>query len=116
MSTKEGVQGAIEFTKFVIALDSGLIAFMTGATFLGKLHSTIEIVAAIIVLALLAASLCAGVLVYMAAITMIDDADYNLASSHIRIPGQINVVCFAVGAAGVGVLAVLELFLKNNAA
>jgi hypothetical protein len=112
MSTKEGVQGSIEFTKFVIALDSGLIAFLTGATFLGKLHSPVEIVAAIIVLALLAASLCAGVLIYMAAITMIDDAKYDLAAPHIKMPGQINVICFAAGAAGVGILAVIELFLK----
>jgi hypothetical protein len=114
MSTKEGIQGAIAFTKFVITLDSGLIAFMTGASFLGKLSGSIEIAAAIFVLLLLTVSLCAGVAVYMAAITMIDTAVYDLASPYIRIPGQINILCFAGGAVGVGIMAVVELMLKKH--
>lgn len=111
-ASKDGLQNALEFTKFIVTLDSALIAFVTGATFLAHVGSAWEKAAAILTLLALAASLCSGIAVYMRAATMFGAEQYDLSDRYIAIPGIANVVCFALGAIGVGCLAVFELILK----
>jgi vacuolar-type H+-ATPase subunit I/STV1 len=108
---KDGLDSALEFTKFVITLDSGLIAFLTGAAFLASINEQWETVSVIVSLAFLVASVIAGVFVYMRVATMLSDAKYDLGDPWLSIPGAINVACFAFGAAGVAALAVIELVL-----
>src|SRR5581483_5128721 len=114
MAEKEGLNAAVEYTKLIITLDSGLIAFLTGTTFVARLHTGSEKLAIVAVLLLLGLSLCAGLVAYMRACTMLGSADYNLSDRYLSIPGMVNVVCFAVGVVGVGGLAVFELILKAS--
>lgn len=112
MSRKAGLDGALEFTKFVITLDSALIAFLTGATFLQNIANYWERALVILILAMLALSLGAGIFVYMRAATMLGDGRYELGDPHLRIPGAINVIFFALGAIGLSGLAAFELVLS----
>jgi hypothetical protein len=114
MAEKDGLQHALEFTKFVIAIDTALIAFVTGTSFLATIHSGWERCAITIVLTMLGLSLCAGLVVYMRAATMFSSANYDLADKHLRFPGIINVLCFGIGALGVGTLAIFDLILKAS--
>ena len=109
---KEGLDSALEFTKFVITLDSGLIAFLTGTTFLALVHEHWEIVAVLVSLAFLIASIAAGVFVYMRVATKLSDGDYDLEDPWLSIPGAVNVICFAAGTVGVAGLAVVKLIVK----
>ena len=68
---KDGIDSALEFTKFVITMDSALIAFITGATFLEKIDKPTEKWIASGILVAFAMSLAAGILVYMRVATML---------------------------------------------
>lgn len=108
---KEGLTTALEFTKFVITLDTALIAFVTGATFLEHIGTLPAKIAVIIILLVLAISIVAGILVYMRISTMLSEGKYDLGDSHLRTPGAWNVLCFGAGSGGVAILAVLQIVL-----
>jgi len=112
-SHKDGLDSALEFTKFVITLDSGLIAFLTGATFLASLGGRWEIISTLVSLTFLVASIVAGLFVYMRVATKLGAAEYDLSDPSLAVPGMINVMCFAFGAVGVAALAVISLVLSN---
>lgn len=112
MSTKAGLDSAVDFTKFVITLDSALIAFLTGATFLTHISGNTERVLIILALALLALSLGAGVLTQMRAATMLSSKTYDLGDQHLKVPGAINVLAFAAGAILVGAVAAFVLVVQ----
>lgn len=112
---KDGLDSAVEFTKFIITMDSGLIAFVTGTTFLSEVDPGLGRYAVLLALAALATSLVAGILVYMRSATMLSEGKYALNDRHLMIPGQVNVWGFAVGAVAVAALAVIELVLAPPA-
>lgn len=112
-AAKAGLESALDFTKFVIALDGALIAFITGATFLEKVDSGWQKIGVIIVLLILTTSLIGGIFVHMRTATMLGSGNYDLNDRHLAIPGMINVVGFALGAAGIGLLAILVLVLAE---
>ncbi|OYW21070.1 MULTISPECIES: hypothetical protein [unclassified Sphingomonas] len=114
MAEKAGLDYATDFTKFVIALDSTLIAFVTGATFLQKIEVFWEKVLVLLIVFLLVASLTAGIFVFMRAATMISTKNYDLEDPHLKMPGAINVIAFALGAIAIGVLAAFELVLEEE--
>jgi hypothetical protein len=109
---KEGLESALEFTRFVITVDTALIAFLTGATFLQRIDGLAEKIAVGMVLALLAASIGAGIFVYMRASTMLGQGNYDILDRHLSLPGRWNVLLFAAGAIGVAVLAVVQLLVE----
>lgn len=114
MTDKAGLESALEFTKFVITLDSGLMAFVTGTSFLADVNAVSEKVAVVIILLLLATSLVAGIFVYMRAATMFGETNYDLGDRHLSIPGKVNVAAFAVGAIGIGMLAIINIATSES--
>jgi hypothetical protein len=110
MSKKEGIDGALDFTKFTIALASALIAFVTGATFVQSIDNWWEKTVAICAIGSLVISVVGGIAVYMEAATMLSKGEYDLSKAWIKIPGQINVIMLAIGAAAIGLLAIFKLF------
>lgn len=113
MAQKEGLESALDFTKFVIAMDGALIAFVTGAAFLQDITSPLERGAALVALVALAVSIAAGILVAMETATKLSKGQYGLADKWIKIPGAVNVIAFAIGAVAVASLAAFELFLES---
>lgn len=109
---KDGLVNALDFTKYIVTFDTGLIAFLTGTAFLQKVTGRIEKTAVVVTIFFLAVSLIAGIIVYMRAAIQFSNNDYDLENRYLRVPGLINVVCFSLGALGVGILAVIELILK----
>jgi Co/Zn/Cd efflux system component len=112
--TKEGLESALDFTKFVITLDGALIAFVTGATFLTDITSGWEKAAALGALAALLISIAAGILVSMEIASKLSNGSYDLGDKHVKIPGMVNVISFALGAAAVSGLAAFELILESS--
>ena len=96
MSQKlEGIQSALDFTKYLIILAGGAIAFVIKPDFYGtdlllKILSTFSIVLLII-------SAISGLLVLSAGCVMLSRGDYSLAKPYIKIPGLVNVVSFGFG-------------------
>lgn len=113
MPKKDGLNSALDFTKFVITLDGALIAFVTGATFLQDIQNWWEILATILALAALLTSIVAGILVSMAVATMLSDGNYDLAHKPLSIPGMFNVIGFGLGSAAIAALATFELLIES---
>lgn len=115
MVQKAGLDSAVDTTKLVVTLDGGLIAFVTGATFLGNITSLSEKWSVVAALIFLSISLFGGMLVLLQAGTMYSNKTYALSSSWIRIPGLANLLGFALGAVAVGAMAVLTLVFRPPA-
>src|SRR4051812_29339348 len=86
---KDGLDSALEFTKFIITLDSGLIVFLTGTTFLALINQHWETVTVLASLALLITSVVAGMFVYMRVASMLSDGNYDLGDLGLSFPGAI---------------------------
>ncbi len=112
MPDKDGLASAIDFTKFIVALDGALIAFLTGASFLKQVDTSWEAAAVIVGLVLLAISLACGVLVFMRGSSMLSSRNYNLADPHLKIPGLLNVAAFTLGAVAVSLLTIISLMFE----
>ncbi|MBB3303297.1 hypothetical protein FHT72_006979 [Rhizobium sp. BK077] len=110
MPNKDGLDSAIEFTKLLISLDSALIAFASGTSFLATLPEPWQRISLVGALFFLLVSLTAGALVLMRAATMLSHQNYNLSDPHLKVPGVLNVLCFACGAAAISLLAVFVIF------
>src|SRR5664280_2471897 len=89
---KEGLQAAIDFTKYLITMAGGAIAFVIKPDYVGSadLKSL-----SIGVLVLLSISVVTGLLVVSAGSLMLGRGHYDLEDRYIKIPGLINVIAFA---------------------
>ncbi len=110
MPSKDGLDSAIDFTKLLITLDSALIAFATGTSFIATLPHLWQRLTLLAALFLLVISLSAGAFVLMRAATMLAEKNYNLQDKHLGLPGMTNVVCFAGGAVAICILAAFSIF------
>jgi hypothetical protein len=109
MARKAGLDLALDFTKFIIALDGALIAFLTGASFLQTLNGPGQRGVAILTLCALGLSMVAGILVYMRAATMASEGRYDLGDPHLRWPGVVNVLAFLIGSFALGSLTLFQV-------
>lgn len=106
---KEGLEKALEFTKFLIGLSGAFIAFLTGTTFLGSINSTVDRLTVTATIILFAVSSASGLMVWARGCTMMSQKAYDLMDRHIAIPGIVNVVAFGVAAVMLGILAGYKL-------
>lgn len=109
MPRKAGLDLALDFTKFIIALDGALIAFLTGASFLQTLNGAGQRGVVILTLCALGISMIAGILVYMRTATMASEGKYDLGDPHLRWPGVVNVLFFLIGAFALGSLTLFQV-------
>ncbi len=109
MARKAGLDLALDFTKFIIALDGALIAFLTGASFLQSLNGLGQRSVVILTLCALGISMIAGILVYMRVATMASEGKYDLGDPHLRWPGIVNVAAFLIGAFALGSLTLFQV-------
>lgn len=90
---KEGIQAAIDFTKYIITMAAGAVAFVIKPEYVGS--GCLKYLS-ILILVLLSASVIAGLFVFSAGCLMLARGNYDLEDNYIKIPGQINVITFAV--------------------
>jgi hypothetical protein len=92
---KEGLQTAIDFTKFLLTLAGGAIAFIIQPTYFSGSHllKTLSILA----LFLLTVCVVSGLLVFSGGSVMLANKDYDIESKYIKIPGMVNVISFGLG-------------------
>jgi hypothetical protein len=92
---KEGLQSAIDFTKFLLTLAGGGIAFIIQPTqFEGDGWIKAFSFAALVLLTICAVS---GLFVFSGGSVNLADGKYQLEDPWIKIPGIINVVSFGFG-------------------
>jgi hypothetical protein len=94
MVGKEGLQTAIDFTKYLLTLAGGAIAFVIQPTFFAgsdflKLLSIASIV-------LLTICVITGLLVFSRGCVMLAEKDYNLEDKRIKYLGMTNVISFGM--------------------
>lgn len=89
---KEGLQAAIDFTKYLLTLAGGAIAFVIQPTFFAG-DRTMKILA-IIALILLTVCVGSGLFVYSRGCVMLSNKNYDLEDKHIKWPGLANVISF----------------------
>jgi hypothetical protein len=94
---KEGLKGAIEFTKILLALSGGAIAFILQPTGGGLAGGTLT--GGLALLSLLALSICviSGLFVISGTCVLLAHREYDLENKYVKIPGLINVFSFAGG-------------------
>jgi hypothetical protein len=95
MTEKEGLQAAIDFTKYLLTLSGGAIAFIIQPNF----FSSGEPAKLLSLSSLAALVLCvlSGLVVFSAGAVMLARKNYDLEFRHIRWAGLINVFSFALG-------------------
>jgi len=92
---KEGIQSAIDFIKYILALAGGAIAFVIQPSFyetklLLKVLSSVGVV-------LLAASIISGIVAHSAGSVMLSRGNYDTNFSWFRFPGLIMLFAFGGG-------------------
>jgi hypothetical protein len=92
---KEGLQTAIDFTKFLLTLAGGAIAFVIKPEFFGQ--SPLLKYISIAALVLLTVCVISGLFVFSGGCMMLARKDYNLERKYVKLPGIINVVSFGLG-------------------
>jgi hypothetical protein len=92
MSQKEGLQTAIDFTKYLLTLAGGAIAFGIQPSFFAS-SSWLKGMA-LISLILLSVSMVAGMMVFSRGCVLLSEGKYRLEDSRIRFWGLINLTTF----------------------
>ena len=94
MQEKEGLQTAIDFTKFLLTLAGGAIAFVISPNFsAGDWWLKLLSITALILLTL---SVIAGLLVFSRGAVMLSEKNYRLGERRIKLWGMINIVSFGI--------------------
>jgi hypothetical protein len=95
MTEKEGLQAAIDFTKYLLTLSGGGIAFIIQPNF----FSGNDLVKILSLWALVFLGICvlSGLIVFSAGAVMLARKNYDLEFKHIRWAGLTNVFSFAIG-------------------
>ena len=94
---KEGLKGAIEFTKTLLALSGGAIAFILQPATVGAKPTVLESGLALLSLLALAVVVISGLVVISGACVLLSRREYDLENKYVMIPGRINIISFAVG-------------------
>lgn len=92
MPEKEGLQTAIDFTKYLLTLAGGAIAFAIQPTFFAG-HFWLKVLS-IAALVLLTWSVIAGLMVFSRGCVMLAEKNYQLSDKRIRLFGMMNVLSF----------------------
>jgi hypothetical protein len=92
MPEKEGLQTAIDFTKYLLTLAGGAIAFGIQPSFFGS--SPWLKAMALISLISLSVSIVAGLMVYARGCVLLSEGKYKLEDDRIRFWGLLNVATF----------------------
>jgi hypothetical protein len=104
---KEGLQSAVDFTKFLLTLAGGGIAFVIQPTqFEGSGSIKAFSFAALVLLTISAIS---GLVVFSGSSVNLADGKYQLDDPWIKIPGIINVVSFGFGFVALAVAVAIRI-------
>jgi hypothetical protein len=92
---KEGLQAAIDFTKVLLTLAGGAIAFIIQPTYFAGSHC----LKTLSILALVSLTVCvvSGLIVFSGGSVMLANKDYDIERNYIKIPGMVNVISFGLG-------------------
>lgn len=108
--TKDGLQSALEFTRYLTAISAGGVAFLLEKGALeGHLANWQRYAVTIIVISL-AVSVISGLTVLSRGAVMLAHGEHSLDDKLIRIPGIANLAGFAFGFLCLGCLVVLRVW------
>ena len=105
---KEGLQALIDFSKTLLALAGGSIAFIVqpligpSPIWLGSLS--------IIALLFLAVSVVSGLFVFSGATVKLGHKDHDLEDRYIKIPGLTQLICLMLGFCFLSVIIIVKIF------
>jgi hypothetical protein len=92
---KEGIQAAIDFIKYILALSGGAIAFVVQPSFY-QTSQTIKVWSSLGVV-LLTASIIAGITAHSAGAVMLSKKNYDTNFGWFKIPGRTMMGTFIFG-------------------
>ena len=105
---KEGLQSAIDYTKYLLTLAGGAIAFVIQPTFYGAGNYQVKLWS-LLALGFLMLSVISGLFVFSGGSVMLSEKNYNLEHPYVKIPGLINVFSFLIGFICVSVAVAIKL-------
>lgn len=94
MPEKEGLQSAIDFTKFLLTLAGGAIAFVIQPNTLAQSGWLKWL--SIAALVLLTVCVISGLMIFSRGSVMLSEKNYRLADRHLAMLGKINVGSFGI--------------------
>lgn len=107
---KEGLKGAIEFTKILLALSGGAIAFILQPSGAGAKPTLLESGFALFSLAALGVCVISGLIVISGACVALSRREYDLENKYVMIPGKVNILSFAVGFILLAIYVAVKIF------
>jgi hypothetical protein len=108
-STREGgLQAAIDYTKYLLTLAGGAIAFVIQPTFYAAGNYQVKLWS-MLALVFLVISVISGLFVFSRGSVMLSKKNYDLGDWYIKIPGLINVFSFSIGFICVSVAVAIKL-------
>lgn len=114
MPKKDGLDAALDFTKYMLAICGAVLAFLLGSNVLPTLKSMPGKIALTIAALLFAVSVGAGLFVLARGSTMLSEGEYSLQDAHIRIPGTINILAFFVAILCVAICVAIMIWFPGS--
>jgi hypothetical protein len=105
---KEGLQAAIDYTKYLLTLAGGAIAFVIQPTFYAAGNYQVKLWS-MLALVFLVISVISGLFVFSGGSMMLSRKNYDLEFRYIKIPGLINVISFSIGFICVSIAVAIKL-------
>jgi len=96
-TAKEGLQAAMDVTKYTLAVAGAAIAFLLNAESLKRISTPCPRWAVTLALASFGASAIGGLLVLLQGASELSSGTYNLRNPLMRVPGMINVLALGAG-------------------
>lgn len=113
MTEKEGLQAAIDFTKYLLTLSGGAIAFIIQPNFFSE-SGPIKILSIASLFCLMICVL-SGLLVFSVGAVMLARKNYDLEFRHIKYAGMANVISFAIGFVLLAIIVGIKLIAAPSA-
>src|SRR5438045_4000684 len=106
---KEGLQAAIDYTKFLLTLAGGGIAFVIQPTFFAN-SPGLKALAELSLIALTISAI-SGLLVFSRGALMLGRKNYDLEDIYIKQAGRVNVLSFAAGFILLSIAVAIKVFM-----
>jgi hypothetical protein len=94
---KEGLESALDFTKYLLAIAGGIIAFVLSSDVLARVEDITERGLLTAALVLLCLSVLGGIAVLSRGAIMLSEGEYSLEDKYLKWPGLANIFAFGGG-------------------
>jgi hypothetical protein len=107
---KEGLKGAIDYTKTLLGLSAGAIAYLVPPLAANERPAFLTTVLALLSLIALVTCVLSGLFVISGASVLLSHRQYDLENKYVMIPGRINTFSFGAGFVLLSLYVAVRLF------